>query len=492
MVEEFVYIPDPVFTFVRGQEMRLKDELARLDAAEEASVWIIATDGPDGDAARGLVRTLIKELPAWKIHLVIFDASWSPGRRHTAIAKLQDEASSVEPEIKVTAEGAVFVPRVVPQASAVIESAFDTSKTWMKVDANAVHTSLPPLGTFDVVVEISHWSSVDSDGPRAFMGTVSNKGATEFTMGEYVMGIIEGPVCNRLVAHAGSLVPCEKKHAAALADAVGLVIGALALGPGTLNRTGRLAAIQHALITDVHTTTGHAIARLFNQLGLDIFCIGEGDAAELAESLGIPVGRVSVASNALWVARQRCLYDVILSGAQSKPDVQLVTQLGMPQGILHFWNSDSQRLSDVLKRDPWIVAHALEVALQVLPADFVSHVKAVSIEDAAPVPSGTPVSDEGPLFDPRKTYLLIGGIGGMGVQMARWMYENGARDIVLTSRRGRETLRRTGQTASLRTLRYLERLPDLSLSLEAVDAGDHEATSNLVKSLEKPIGGVFL
>ncbi|KIJ38997.1 hypothetical protein M422DRAFT_258149, partial [Sphaerobolus stellatus SS14] len=54
MVEEFVYIPDPVFTFVRGQEMRLKDELARLDAAEEASVWIIATDGPDGDAARGL------------------------------------------------------------------------------------------------------------------------------------------------------------------------------------------------------------------------------------------------------------------------------------------------------------------------------------------------------------------------------------------------------------------------------------------------------
>ncbi|KIJ23410.1 hypothetical protein M422DRAFT_56842 [Sphaerobolus stellatus SS14] len=155
------------------------------------------------------------------------------------------------------------------------------------------------------------------------------------------------------------------------------------------------------------------------------------------------------------------------------------------------WSLNS-RLSDVLKRDPWIVAHALEVALQVLPADFVSHVKAVSIEDAAPVPSGTPVSDEGPLFDPRKTYLLIGGIGGMGVQMARWMYENGARDIVLTSRRGRETLRRTGQTASLRTLRYLERLPDLSLSLEAVDAGDHEATSNLVKSLEKPIGGVFL
>jgi hypothetical protein len=63
---------------------------------------------------------------------------------------------------------------------------------------------------------------------------------------------------------------------------------------------------------------------------------------------------------------------------------------------------------------------------------------------------------------------------------------------VLTSRRGRESLRRTNQTASLRTVQYLERLPDLSLSLEAVDASDHEVTVELIKSLKKPIGGCFL
>jgi len=80
----------------------------------------------------------------------------------------------------------------------------------------------------------------------------------------------------------------------------------------------------------------------------------------------------------------------------------------------------------------------------------------------------------------------------MGVQMALWMYENGARDIVLTSRRGRESLRRTNQTAGLRTVQYLERLPDLSLSLEAVDATDYEATAALIKSLHKPLGGCFL
>jgi len=38
----------------------------------------------------------------------------------------------------------------------------------------------------------------------------------------------------------------------------------------------------------------------------------------------------------------------------------------------------------------------------------------------------------------------------------------------------------------------LEQLPDLSLSLEAVDAGDHNATARVIKSIEKPIGGCFL
>lgn len=63
---------------------------------------------------------------------------------------------------------------------------------------------------------------------------------------------------------------------------------------------------------------------------------------------------------------------------------------------------------------------------------------------------------------------------------------------MLTSRRGRETLRRTSQTAGLRTLRYLERLPDLTLTLEAVDASDYEGTQKLIKSLQKPLGGCFL
>lgn len=39
-------------------------------------------------------------------------------------------------------------------------------------------------------------------------------------------------------------------------------------------------------------------------------------------------------------------------------------------------------------------------------------------------------------FNPRASYVLIGGVGGLGISIATYMVENGARHIVLTSRFG--------------------------------------------------------
>ena len=57
--------------------MRLQDQLVALDVVEALSIWIVATNGLDGDVAHGLCRMLAKELPAWKIHLVICKAHGS-------------------------------------------------------------------------------------------------------------------------------------------------------------------------------------------------------------------------------------------------------------------------------------------------------------------------------------------------------------------------------------------------------------------------------
>jgi acyl transferase domain-containing protein/acyl carrier protein len=43
--------------------------------------------------------------------------------------------------------------------------------------------------------------------------------------------------------------------------------------------------------------------------------------------------------------------------------------------------------------------------------------------------------DERPALDPSGTYLITGGVGGVGLLLARWLVENGARHLALVSRR---------------------------------------------------------
>ncbi len=39
-------------------------------------------------------------------------------------------------------------------------------------------------------------------------------------------------------------------------------------------------------------------------------------------------------------------------------------------------------------------------------------------------------------FDPNKAYILVGGLGGLGLEVAYWMVTRGARKLVLVSRSG--------------------------------------------------------
>ncbi|GJJ10518.1 Type I Iterative PKS [Clathrus columnatus] len=480
-----------VFTYVCGEEMALRDALVDFDPTESSSIWICAADGSDGSAARGLVRTLSKEFPVWDLHLVIFHPKLSQAQRSDVLLQLQ-QRSSCESEISVDESGDVHIPRVVPLSSTNLEVPFDRNAHWIVVDGQPAHVALPPLGNYDVVVEVSHWSSLVTDTPRAFIGSVSHSNCADFTTGDYVMGLTNDSLSNRIVAHAGSIVKCEPNHLKLLWSLPGFVIAVLLLGPATLRRPGRLAAIQRVLVTDAHTAIGQAAISILHDFGLNVFAVGNGDSETLSRQLKMPTSRISTAKDALWVARQKGKYDIILSGAKEKSIIQVLSTLLSSSGASYYWNNDNHGLASSLKRDPWIVSLAIETVLQVVASDYRSPVNPIPINDSTPIEEGSPVVDRTLLFDPRKVYLLIGGIGGMGVQMALWMYENGARDIVLTSRRGIDTLHSSNQIASLRMVQHLENLPDLKLSLRAVDASNAIATSELIASLQKPIGGCFL
>ena len=40
------------------------------------------------------------------------------------------------------------------------------------------------------------------------------------------------------------------------------------------------------------------------------------------------------------------------------------------------------------------------------------------------------------MCDPRKSYLITGGLGGFGLELADWLISRGARNLILSSRRG--------------------------------------------------------
>ncbi|KAJ7248052.1 hypothetical protein C8J57DRAFT_1475664 [Mycena rebaudengoi] len=97
-----------------------------------------------------------------------------------------------------------------------------------------------------------------------------------------------------------------------------------------------------------------------------------------------------------------------------------------------------------------------------------------------------------PPFRSDRTYILLGGIGGLGVDLAVWMYEHGARYIVLTSRRGLNSLHPATDSWSLAKIRYLQTQSDLDLRLLACDAAKEKQMAEALSTLAAPIAGCFL
>lgn len=89
-------------------------------------------------------------------------------------------------------------------------------------------------------------------------------------------------------------------------------------------------------------------------------------------------------------------------------------------------------------------------------------------------------------FYPSKCYVLVGGLGGLGLELSDWMIRRGARKLVLTSRSGITTGYQAKKVAYLRQLgAVVEILPITVNSLERVNS--------LVKFSTRlgPIGGLF-
>lgn len=87
---------------------------------------------------------------------------------------------------------------------------------------------------------------------------------------------------------------------------------------------------------------------------------------------------------------------------------------------------------------------------------------------------------------PDRTYVLVGGMGGLGCSIARWMATHGAQHIMFVSRSA-------GTSHSKEDEAFLRELAEMGCRVQtaACSVADREALGRAIASAEKPIAGVI-
>jgi hypothetical protein len=125
----------------------------------------------------------------------------------------------------------------------------------------------------------------------------------------------------------------------------------------------------------------------------------------------------------------------------------------------------------------------LEQAFRYLQnGSHIGKVVITSMDDLEKLPatkSGTPLT-----FDPTATYLLTGGMGGLGRSMATWLVERGARSLTFLSR---------GAGASDDSKEFIAELESMGCGVAAVAGGadNMEDVTTAIAASTAPIKGVF-
>ena len=477
-----------VLEYVRGQETKIQTVLATLDASETLSLLFIAVDGLDGDASLGFTRALRREYPTWIVRVVTFDPSWTPARRFEASHELATLAGK-EVELKVAADGSVLVPRVElaePPASRVPLS---LDYPWSLENGEVLRIDLPLPSPDHIIVQVGGvaWNNA---GIWQFAGKIVGTSRP-------VIGVTTQPISSHIQVHKGTIVQLcsgdasDSNSSHVVPPLLASTVLALVLGLHAFSHPERFKG-RSILIHDANEELGAQIRDLCTDLGLEASLIHNLGRAELAPS---------------YLKKPEF---IISSTRERKDTIILRSLLASDRGRLLLWNDSEEGLAGIATKDPWMIGDALRSSLQYCNAQKAPPASLLPPSRFIPESVAT-ASLATKLFDPNKSYLLIGGIGSLGLYTALWMYQvnafefgavvsisssvllqHGARHLTLTSRSGPSTLDRAGDWVSQRVLHHLRGLSDLTLQAPAVDATSEKDMAAILSNLSAPLGGCVL
>ncbi|KAJ7325468.1 hypothetical protein DFH08DRAFT_787573 [Mycena albidolilacea] len=457
-----------VIHFDANQILQHQPSIQALENVPQSALWISATGVPHNAAVLGFSRSLRREMHSTRVYLVVFDPIWAPEARLRVIQELSN-IPGIEREVFVNHEGHITVPRIIHRPFTPDKRRLDLERPWTVKENNLLQRPPPPVQNGYVLVRITHLS-FPSAGLRGFFGLVVKSASTIWSHDTPVVGVVENQISNYVLVHEGEITVARENGQLYATLAIPLVVIAMTVGIEAIRAPLRLTGRQF-LITNGDTTMGRCLTKLLVNMGITPTTTSEKPCDMSADS----------------AIRQS---QFILSGCSDKYDVELVQSKMRPDAVATWWNIS---MSQQLESNRWFVGDTLReverLALTALDIDIVAPTPG---EHLAAFVDTNDVQTSIFLFDAEKTYLLIGGIGSLGLHIAWWMYQNGAREIILTSRSGEASLARAKNVPAIRLLTYLRGIPGLNIRLVECDAASPVATSELIGTFPFPLAGCIL
>jgi hypothetical protein len=230
------------------------------------------------------------------------------------------------------------------------------------------------------------------------------------------MGVTTADYCNFLRVDSRSLCNVSSDSPDHPSMLVPLLAATLALPSTALLSPTSLNWIGNVLVVGVETPIGAAIAGFYRHLGLNV--------EEWDDSLGHSPLRLLVS--------KASYFNLVVGSTQSLSDKGWLPRVLSNQGRQYAWNDPQHGVLQAVLHDPVLIGATLKWAILRCSTYKIARIDEEVTPDtiAAPYKSRM-VPDGRSLFDSFKTYLLVGGAGGLGIWMAYWMFQVGPHSSII-------------------------------------------------------------
>ncbi|KAI3605818.1 polyketide synthase [Moniliophthora roreri] len=511
--------------FTAGGEVELVNLVAGLDSSTPLKVWLYTDTKATNATLIGLTRSLRHEFDLWKIYLILFHPSWTPVKQEEFVRKELIPLRWVDAEVMVEEDGAMRVPRVVagplPPSTETVGSKplhFDGTRFWRTfpktLDADEVQVAVSFIALSSVI-----------PGHSEFSGKVVHVGANvdESLTGKRVMGVTSTP--------KGNFIICPKGSVTVIPDSMSLpssaaLVGRLAFISSVVMKILASAKSSSHVILHAAESSPAALATLayLQEQGFNIFVTISGPSAPIPHKDVFESGNVQAWSHAVqrWAPEGADFVfnfedgnDILEESIERLSAWGTIVQIGgiypchlrpgqhfVSVGYDRLFSGAQNILEEAIRTTPRHIMSRLSPPFIIVQADALelAHSKAAPYRDMTvllnfeALPENTTVLRPGRIkgsnaFNPCAAYVIIGGIGGLGVNIARLLVESGAQHVVLTSRSGEKAFENGKLLREKKIINYL-RETGAKVDVVAVDCLDESKTKALFSNLPN-VAGVF-